>query len=451
MKVSNDPVTFCTVETEAESRPKARLPLATPFFYGWLVVALSFITALATSGTRSALTVMILPLEAEFGWSRMGIATAASMTLFLQGLTAPLGGWLMDRFGPRRMILISLTLLVIGITATTQMRQMWQLILFWGVMTGIGAGLLGEVLGATVANRWFVTSRGLALGILNSSNSTGQLIFLPLLMVMIVSTGWRGSIMVLVAFMLILMPIIAFLMRDDPAEVGLKPLGMEESATSATGQPGRNPNADQMVRATSITEAVKNRTFWLLCGCFFICGATSAGLVGTHLIPHAIDQGFPEVKAAATIGVMGAMNFVGTMLSGVMTDRVQPRKLLAIFYTLRGVSLFILPQVTTFPGLFVFAVIFGLDWFATVPPTIAITADTFGRRSIGRLYGWIFLSHQFGSASMAIGAGMLYNWFGDYRLAFNIGGVLGLIAGVTALRMPDRSLEPLANPVPVKS
>jgi len=247
------------------------------------------------------------------------------------------------------------------------------------------------------------------------------------------------------------MPIIAFLMRDDPAEVGLKPLGLEEGGASAIGQPGRNSNADQLVRATSITEAVKTPTFWLLCGTFFICGATSAGLVGTHLIPHAIDQGFPQVKAAAIIGVMGAMNFVGTMLSGLLTDRVQPRKLLAIFYSLRGVSLFILPQVTTLPGLFLFAVIFGLDWYATVPPTIAITADTYGRRSIGRLYGWIFLSHQFGSACMAIGAGMLYNWFGDYRLAFNIGGMLGLMAGATALKMPDRSLEPLASPVPVKS
>ena len=446
MKVSNDPVTFSTVETEAESRPKARLPLPVPFFYGWLVVALSFITALATSGTRAGLTVMILPLEAEFGWNRAGLAIAASMNLFLQGLTAPLGGWLMDRFGPRRMILISLTLLVIGITATTQMRQLWQLILFWGVTTGIGVGLLGAVLGATVANRWFVARRGLVLGILNSSNSTGQLIFLPLLMTVIVSAGWRGSVMVLVTFALILMPVIAFLMRDDPAEVGLKPLGLDESAASATGQQDRKPNAAQMVRATSITEAVKTSTFWLLCGSFFICGATSAGLVGTHLIPHAIDQGFPEVKAAATIGVMGAMNFVGTMLSGLMTDRVQPRKLLAIFYSLRGVSLFILPHVTTFPGLFVFAVIFGLDWFATVPPTIAITADTFGRRSIGRIYGWIFLSHQFGSACAALGAGVLYNWLGDYKLAFIIGGVLGLIAGVTALKMPDRPVENLANP-----
>lgn len=433
------------METAAESPPKARLPLPVPFFYGWLVVALSFITALATSGTRSALTVMILPLEAEFGWNRAGIVMAASMGLFLQGLMSPLGGWLMDRFGPRRMILTSLTLLVIGITATTQMRQLWQLVLFWGVITGIGAGLLGGVLGATVANRWFVTRRGLAIGILSSANSSGQLIFLPLLMAVIVIAGWRGSILVVVGFALTLMPIIAFLMRDDPAEVGLKPLGLGETGTSATGQQDRNPSAAQMVRTTSITEAVKTPTFWYLCGCFFICGATSAGLIGTHLIPHVVDQGFPEVKAAATIGVMGAMNFVGTMLSGLMTDRVQPRKLLAIFYSLRGVSLFILPHVTTFPGLFVFAIIFGLDWFATVPPTIAITADTFGKRSIGRVYGWIFLSHQVGSASAALGAGMLYNWFGDYRLAFTIGGVLGLIAGVAALRMPDRPVENLAN------
>jgi MFS family permease len=380
-----------------------------------------------------------------------GIAAAASMNLFLQGLTAPLGGWLIDRFGPRRMILIALTLLVIGILTTTQIQQLWQLILLWGALIGIAVGLLGGILGATVANRWFVARRGLALGILNSSNSTGQLIFLPLLMALIVTTGWRGSVMLLVTVTVILMPVIALLMRDDPSEVGLKPLGLEEGGASATGQQGRNSSADQLVRATTITEAVKTPTFWLLCGTFFICGATSAGLVGTHLIPHALDQGFPEVKAAAVIGVMGGMNFVGTMLAGLMTDRVQPRKLLAIFYSLRGVSLFILPHVTTLPGLFLFAVIFGLDWYATVPPTIAITADTYGRRSIGRLYGWIFLSHQFGSATMAIGAGMLYNWFGDYKLAFMIGGALGLMAGATALRMPDRPLETLASPVPVKS
>lgn len=439
-----------TVENEVRPLSKVRPPLPLPFFYGWLVVGLSFITALATSGTRSALTVMILPLETEFGWSRAGIATAASLNLFLQGLTAPLGGWLMDRFGPRRMILIALTIVVIGILATTQMSQLWQLIVFWGVTTGVGAGLLGAVLGATVANRWFVVRRGLALGILNSSNSTGQLIFLPLLMAVIVSAGWRGSIMILVAFAVILMPVIALLMRDDPAEVGLKPLGLNDNDGSATGQQGRNPNAGQMVHATSIVEAVKTPTFWLLCGTFFVCGASSAGLVGTHLIPHAIDQGFPKVKAAATIGVMGGMNFVGTMMSGLLTDRVQPRKLLAIFYSLRGVSLFILPHVTTLPGLFVFAVIFGLDWFATVPPTIAVTADTFGRRSIGRLYGWIFLSHQFGSACTAMGAGLLYNLLGDYKLAFMIGGTLALMAGATALKMPDRPVATLIDAVPAK-
>ncbi len=439
------------METEAESRLKARPPLTLPFFYGWLVVALSFMTALATSGTRSALTVMIVPLEAEFGWSRATIAAAASMNLFLLGLMAPLGGFLMDRFGPRRMILTSLTLLIIGIISTTQMRHLWQLVLFWGVITGLGGGLLGAVLGATVANRWFVAKRGLALGILNSSNSTGQLIFLPLLMAVIVIAGWRGSVLLVVGFALIMLPVIAFLMRDDPSEVGLKPLGLEETGTSPTGQPNRNPSATEMARTTSIKEAVKTPIFWLLCACFFVCGATSGGLIGTHLIPHAIDQGFPEVKAAATIGVMGGMNFVGTMLSGLMTDRVQPRKLLAIFYSLRGVSLFILPYVTSFPGLFIFAVIYGLDWFATVPPTIAIAADSFGRRSIGRVYGWIFLSHQVGSACAALGAGILYNWLGNYNLAFVIGGVLGLMAGATALSMPDRPPATLASPVPAKS
>ena len=434
------------METEAEPLRIARPPLPVPFFYGWLVVALSFMTTLATSGTRSALTVMIVPLEAEFGWSRATIATAASMNLLLLGLMAPLGGYLMDRFGPRRMVLTSLTLLVIGISSTTQMRTLWQLVLFWGVLTGLGGGLLGAVLGATVANRWFVARRGLVLGILNSSNSTGQLIFLPMLMAVIVIAGWRVSILVVVGFALFMIPIIAFFMRDDPSEVGLKPLGLEESGTSPTGQQNRNPSAAEMTRITTIKEAVKMPIFWLLCACFFVCGATSGGLIGTHLIPHAIDQGFPEVKAAAIIGVMGGMNFVGTMLSGIMTDRVQPRKLLAIFYSLRGVSLFILPYVTSFPGLFIFAVIYGLDWFATVPPTIAIAADSFGRRSIGRVYGWIFLSHQVGSACAALGAGLLYNWLGDYNLAFIIGGVLGLIAGAVALKMPDRPVADLAKP-----
>ncbi len=437
------------MDNESPMQPKAHPPLPVPFHYGWLVVALTFITSLTSAGTRSALTVMIHPLEIEFGWTRVAISSAASLNLFILGLTSPLGGWLMDRFGPRRMMIISLTLLVMGVTATTQMQHLWQLILFWGVLTAVGSGLLGGILGATVANRWFVSRRGLAIGILQCANSTGQLIFLPLLMTVIVIAGWRSSVLVVVGCAVVLIPIIAILMRDDPAQVGLKPYGMAESESASTWGRDRNPSAAELARTTSITEAIKTPTFWLLCGCFFVCGATSGGLIGTHLIPHAIDQGFPEVKAAATIGVMGGMNFVGTMLSGIMTDRVQPKKLLAIFYSLRGVSLFVLPYVTSFTGLFIFAVIYGLDWFATVPPTIAITADKFGRRSIGRVYGWIFLSHQVGSACAAIGGGLLYNWYGNYTLAFIIGGILGLMAGATALMIPERPpAPPLAEAVP---
>ena len=433
------------MEADPPVQTKPRPPLTLPFFYGWLVVALTFMTSLTTSGTRSALTVMILPLEAEFGWSRAAISSAASLNLLIVGLSAPLGGWLMDRFGPRRMMLISLTLLMMGITATTMMQHLWHLILFWGILTGVGSGLLGGVLGATVANRWFVSRRGLALGILQCANSTGQLIFLPLLMTIIVIAGWRGSVLVVVSSALIMIPILVFLMRDDPSDVGLEPLGQKVVSPSRPGPKGQGAGIASTPPSMSIFDAVKTSTFWLLCGCFFVCGATSGGLIGTHLIPHAIDQGFPEIKAAATIGVMGGMNFVGTMLSGVMTDKVQPRELLTIFYSLRGLSLFVLPYVTSFTGLFVFAVIYGLDWFATVPPTIAIAADTFGRRSIGRVYGWIFLSHQVGSAIAAIGAGLLYNWYGNYTLAFIIGGILGLMAGATALWIPDRPEETLGE------
>ena len=393
------------MEVESPVQPKARPPLSLPFFYGWLVVALSFMTSLTSSGTRSALTVMIRPLETEFGWSRAAISSAASLNLLILGLTSPLGGWLLDRFGPRRMMLVSLTLMIMGITATTMMQDLWHLILFWGVLTGVGSGLLGGILGATVANRWFVSRRGMALGILQCATSTGQLIFLPLLMTVIIIAGWRGSILVVVSFALILIPFLIFLMRDDPSDVGLEPLGQQVASPSGTGPQGQGAGIASTPPSMSIFDAVKTPTFWLLCACFFVCGATSGGLIGTHLIPHAIDQGFPEIKAAAIIGVMGGMNFFGTMLSGMMTDKVPPRKLLTIFYSLRGLTLFVLPYVTTFPGLFVFAVINGLNWFATVPPTITIAADTFGRRSIGRVYGWIFLSHQIGSACAAIGGG----------------------------------------------
>lgn len=438
------------MESRSQPSREKRPPLPVPFFYGWIVVALTFSVALNGAGVRSALAVLIHPLEAEFGWSRAAISSAAAVNLMLLGVAAPLSGWLLDRFGPRRVILGALTLLVIGVTGTSYVQEIWQLVLLWGVVVGLGAGGTASVLGASVAHRWFVARRGLTLGILNSASSTGQLIFLPLMMALVVMAGWRSSLMVYIFVSVFLMILIWLWMRDDPSDVGLKAYGIEEQAAAVEearrlGRASVAAPADNRDADISLSDAVKKSNFWLLCGSFFVCGGTANGLIGTHLIPHAIDQGIPEVTAAATVGVMGAMNFVGTLASGYLTDKVDPRKLLSFVFVLRGVALFILPYVESFVGLFIFAVIYGLDWFATVPPTITLAGRAFGKHAIGRVYGWIYLSHQIGGALVAIGAGTIVTLYGEYHWAFFIGGVMTFAAAAMGLMIqPERPVMPPA-------
>jgi MFS family permease len=416
-------------------------PLSLPFYYGWVVLALCFLTTLTSAGVRSSPAVLIHPLETEFGWSRAAIASAVSMNLLLFGIASPISGWLLDRYGPRKVMLGSLSLLVIGVSGTMAMNQFWQFFLVWGVIVGIGAGGVGSVLTATVGNRWFVAKRGLVLGILGSASSTGQLIFLPLFMAMITYAGWRMGSMVLIVVAVILLPMIYLWMRDDPAEVGLEPYGAGQPGASSSGGVASLRGARSRGASITLREVFGTSTFWLLAGSFFVCGGTANGLIGTHLIPHEIDHGIPQVAAASLVGVMGGLNFIGTVLSGWMIDRVQPRKWLAMVYALRGLSLLILPFVQDFKGLLVFSVIYGLDWFATVPPTMAITADTFGKQNIGKIYGWIFLSHQLGAAIMASTAGALRTWMGDYQLAFLSGGIIAMIAAGLALQIkPQRQI-----------
>lgn len=407
-----------------------------PFHYGWVVVALGFLASLIAAGVRAAPAVLIHPLEAEFGWSRAGIASAASISLLLFGVGAPFSGYLVDRIGPRRVKLACLGLLVAGVAGTLFMRQLWHFIILWGIVVGLGASS-GPVISPSIANRWFSARRGLALGILTNANATGQVIFLPVLMALIVTFGWRVGSMFLAAVALVMIPLIALWMRDDPSEVGLEPYGSKGRQTPAGGESSAPPHGLPPGASVPLKVAVKTRTFWLLAGCFFVCGVTANGLIGTHLIPHAIERGIPEIVAATAVGIMGGASFFGTLLSGWLSDRLDPRKVLAAVYTLRGSSLFLLPFLTDYSGLFIFAVIYGLDWFASGPATAAIAADTFGRGSVGRIYGWIFLSHQIGASLAAVGGGAIYMWRGDYEWSFVIGGILGLAAGAMALRIPS--------------
>jgi MFS family permease len=417
-----------------------------PFYYGWFIVSICFMTTLTSAGVRSSPSVLIHPLEAEFGWSRALIASAISMNLLLFGVAAPISGFLLDRFGPRKVMLGSVTLLIVGVSGTMAMTQFWQFFLVWGVIVGLGAGGVGSVLTATVGNRWFVARRGLALGILGSASSTGQIIFLPLFMAMITYAGWRMGSMALIIVAIILLPLIYLFMRDDPSEVGLEPYGAGQpgaassaGATSLRGIPAKNATI-------TARDVVGHPTFWLLAGSFFVCGGTANGLIGTHLIPHEIEMGIPQIAAASLLGLMGALNMVGTIFSGWMIDRVQPQRWLALVYALRGVSLLILPFVQGYFGLVIFAVIYGLDWFATVPPSMALTADTFGRQNVGKVYGWIFMSHQIGAAIMASAAGGLRTWMGDYQFAFLSGGVIAMIAAGLALQIKPVQRQATAAP-----
>lgn len=426
---------YKTMPSNSSELVLKRPPLSLPFYYGWFVLSLCFLTTLTSAGVRSSPSVLIHPLEAEFGWSRTLIASAISMNLLLFGIAAPISGFLLDRFGPRKVMMGSLTLLILGVSGTVAMTEFWQFFLVWGVIVGLGAGGVGSVLTATVGNRWFVARRGLALGILGSASSTGQIIFLPFFMAMITYAGWRMGSMTLILVAIALLPLIYLFMRDDPSEVGLEPYGAGQpgaagsvAAASLRGMPAKNATI-------TAREVVSHPTFWLLAGSFFVCGGTANGLIGTHLIPHEIEIGIPQIAAASLLGLMGALNMVGTIFSGWMIDRVQPQKWLALVYALRGLSLLILPFVQGYFGLIVFAVIYGLDWFATVPPSMALTADTFGRQNVGKVYGWIFMSHQIGAAIMASTAGALRTWLGDYQFAFLAGGVIAMIAAGLALQI----------------
>ena len=395
------------------------------FFYGWVVVAVTAVTLFVSAGLRSAPGVFILPLEQDMGWSRSAISFAVSIGLITLGIAGPLSGWLMDRFGPKRVALVGLALVVAAMVASYGITELWQLNLLWGMISGLGTGMVGGVLGPAVANRWFVARRGLVIGIFGASLSAGQLVFVPALMAVVLTVGWRWSSVALGLMALVaIIPVLIFL-RDDPADMGLAPYG------ATTGQGATRPTVDPNV----MQRAVKAPEFWLLAATFFVCGATSNGLIGTHLIPHAADHGIPQATAAGMLALMGAMNFVGTIASGWLTDKYDPRKLLCIYYGFRGLSLFLLPYVSGVFGLSIFAIMFGLDYIATVPPTTALVADTFGRRNVGTVYGWVFCSHQVGAALAAWLGGVTRDMFGDYLLAFLVAGAIAMIAALLSLQI----------------
>ncbi len=405
--------------------------------YGWVVAGVVFLVLLAAAGTRATPSVMMLPLEHQFGWSRATISLAISVNIALYGLTGPFAAASMQRFGVRPTLMTALAVMAGGVALSSMMTAPWQMILIWGVMVGGATGVAALTLSATVVNRWFTQRRGLVMGILTASSATGQLVFLPVLAAVAEHHGWRPVVFIVAIVAALVLPLVAMLLPERPASVGLRPYGEPHDAPRTDGAAQRNPLA---IAFGTLASASKKRDFWLLFFSFFICGASTNGYVGTHLIAMCGDYGMSEVQGASLLAAMGIFDLFGTTLSGWLSDRYNSRVLLFWYYGLRGLSLIYLPHAfgIDFFGLPLFAVFYGLDWIATVPPTVRLTTDVFGKESAPVVFGWIVAGHQLGAAFAAYGAGLLRASLGTYTVASMISGGLCLVGAIMVLRIHRR-------------
>jgi MFS family permease len=401
---------------------------------GWIAVAVTFVTLMATAGFRSAPSVLIVPLEDAFGWSRSDISLAVAINVLLFGLVSPFAAALMEKFGIRKVVMSALTTVSFGAFLTIFIQAPWQLIATWGVIVGVGTGSMALVFAATVANRWFVAKRGLVTGLLTAASATGQLIFLPGLSHLAQTYGWKSVSLTVASFALLVVPFVFFFLRDKPADLGLLPYG----APTDWQPPAKSELSAVALAMDTLIQSSKRKDFWYLFGSFFVCGLSTSGLIGTHFIPAAHDHGMPTTLAASLLAMVGVFDVIGTVFSGWLTDRYDPRKLLFFYFGLRGLSLFLLPSIlfsSIHPSTLVFVIFYGLDWVATVPPTIMLCRAVLGPQRASVVYGWVFVGHQIGGAVAAFGAALLRVQIGDYAVAFYISGALCIVTSYFVLQI----------------
>ena len=400
----------------------------------WVVAGITFLTLIASAGTRSAPSVLIVPLEESFGWGRDEISFAIAVNVLLFGLVAPFAAALMERFGIKKVVMTALSVVGTGSALTIFIQKPWQLVALWGVVVGIGTGSMALVFAASIANRWFVKNRGLVIGGLTAATATGQLIFLPGLSTLAINIGWQSVSIAVSLSCFVMVPIIGLFMYERPSSAGVTPYG----APLDWVEPIQNKQNAGRVAIDSLKQALKVRNFWYLAGSFFVCGLSTNGLIGTHFIPAAHDNGMMEVAAASLLALVGVFDVIGTLFSGWLTDLIDPKKLLFFYYLLRGVSLFLLPSIlfsTIHPSTLVFVIFYGLDWVATVPPTILLCRTVLGPERATVVYGWVFAAHQIGGSIAALGAGIARVKFGDYSLAFYTSGFLCVITAMAVLKI----------------
>lgn len=400
----------------------------------WIAATVTFFTLAATAGFRAAPSVLLVPLQDAFGWSRSWISAAVSVNVLLYGLISPFAAAFMDRFGIRKVVLFALTVIGSGALSTIFINSPWQLIALWGVVVGTGTGSMALVFGATIANRWFIKRKGVVLGALSAATATGQLIFLPGLSWLAIHHGWRSVSVVVASGAFVMLPFIYLGLKESPEKLGTTPYGAPEGYVNP---PIVKRNAAKEA-IDSLKAGIKLRDFRYLFLSFFVCGLSTSGLVGTHFIAAAHDHGMTQVTASGLLAMVGVFDVIGTLLSGFLTDKIDPRKLLFIYYLTRGLSLFLLPAIifqTVHPSTVVFIIFYGLDWVATVPPTIVLCRKILGPDRGTVVYGWVFAGHQIGGATAALGAALLRTHFGNYSIAFYISGAMCVLTSYLVLQI----------------
>lgn len=423
------------------NRPAADPPRRYRIHPAWWVAAAAFFALFAAAGFRAAPGALMVPLHDEFGWSMSEMSIAVSVNLLLYGLVAPFAAALMDRFGLRRIVIAALLVIVAGAAGSTLVTASWQLLVFWGVLIGSGAGSMALVLAATITSRWFVRRRGLVMGVLTAGSATGQLVLLPPVAALAENVGWREASLLIAVAALAAVPFVWWVMRDYPEDRGVLPFGADPAHYTA---PSRAAGGAIRRALGGLRVAARHRAFWALAAAFAICGATTNGLVGVHFIPSAHDHGMTQTVAAGLLAVVGLFDILGTVFSGWLTDRFDPRWLLAAYYGFRGLGLMVLPVLLSdavHPGMVVFVVLYGLDWVATVPPTVALCREVFGEQST-IVFGWVFAAHQVGAAAAALGAGAIRDAFGSYTYAWLGGAALCAVAVILSLIVRPRRLGP---------
>ncbi len=406
--------------------------------YAWIILIVTFLSVIIAAVTNTMSGVMMIPFEKEFGWSRASISGAFAICITLVGFSGPFIAGLYQKFSVRKVLLLGMGTLLTAILLTTIMSQIWHLFIIWGIIIGLSAGAFLTVLNVYVATTWFEKKRGLALGLLTSSSAAGQLVFLPLMAYIVENYSWRNAVLTIFSFGVFIYVLLWIFMKNDPADVGVLPLGAEKSNK-------KQANNINPVKAAfdGLKLGAKSKVFWLLAGSFFVCGFSASGLIGTHFISLCIDYGYKEVTAASILAFMGIFNIIGTTLSGYISDRFDNRWLLFWYYGLRGLSLLILPfalSTNSIIYLSAFAIFYGMDWIATVPPTIKLATDHFGKEKVGVIYGWIYTAHQLGAGAAAYGGGLVYSWLNAYQSIFIAAGVFCLVATLFILNIKKRAV-----------